>query len=87
MTLALNRDVLVTEVENGAVILDGRRGRYFQMNSTATTALKMLLAGSSPEQAAARIAARTDAGNEQALRDIQALVDELREAKLVVIKK
>jgi len=81
--LTISRDVTLTDVETGLVILDGRRGRYWQLNSPGATALRMMLGGSSPQKAAAELASGTAVSGEQALDDVLALVDALRKAKLV----
>lgn len=82
----LSRDVLVTGVKDESVILDGRRGRYFQLNATGTAALTLLLDGVRPEQAAARIAEGSGASGERVFQDVLALIDALRRARLVIAR-
>lgn len=83
MTLSLRRDVAVTEVDDGLVLLDQRSGRYWHLNGTAGRMLKNLLAGHSPEETAAGIAGTDDGFRAQVAADVQSLVDGLRRAKLV----
>jgi hypothetical protein len=85
LKLSLSRDITVTPVDNGAVILDGRRGRYWQLNESAATALRALLDGISPAEAATRLAAAAPVSDKQALKDVQTLIEALRQAQLVVV--
>lgn len=85
MKLALSKDISVAEVENGVVIFDGRRGEYWQLNGSAAHALRALLDGDPPEGAAHRLSSAAPVSYEQALRDVMALVDQLRQARLVVV--
>lgn len=87
MKLSLAPDVTVTPVESGAVILDGRRGRYWQLNASGAAVLQQLLAGNSPDATAASLSVRapTAVTDAQARQDVLALVDTLRAAKLVEV--
>lgn len=83
MTLSLRRDVSVSDVEDGVVLLDERNGRYWHLNGTAGTMLRLLLDGSSPEVTAARIAGSDADLQARVAADIHTLIDGLRRAKLV----
>jgi hypothetical protein len=85
MKLSLPRDVIVTTIENGAVILDGRHGRYWQLNESGATALNTLLAGTAPAAVAAQLASGTPVPDDQALRDVLALIEALQAARLLVV--
>lgn len=85
MKLSLSRDVIVTTIENGAVILDGRHGRYWQLNESGATALNTLLAGTAPAAVAAQLASGTPVPDDQALRDVLALIEALQRARLLVV--
>jgi Coenzyme PQQ synthesis protein D (PqqD) len=85
--LSLSRDVVVTNIENGAVLLDGRRGRYWQLNESGATALQTLLAGTAPAAVAARLASGTPVPDEEALRDVLALIEALRQARLLEVSR
>jgi hypothetical protein len=85
--LSLSRDVIVTDIENGAVILDGRHGRYWQLNESGATVLHTLLAGTAPAAVAAQLTCDTPVPDEQALRDVLALIEALRQARLVEVSR
>ena len=83
MTVSLGRDVVMSDVDGGVVLLNSRSGRYWHLNATAATMLKELLNGCSPEQTATRITDGSDGAPEQVCADVLALVDSLRQARLV----
>ncbi|WP_354642948.1 lasso peptide biosynthesis PqqD family chaperone [Kitasatospora camelliae] len=85
MTVALPRHVLATETESGLVLLDERGGRYWQLNGSGATALRLLLAGTSARDAAEELTRGTTVGPEQAAADIAALLNALGQAGLVVV--
>jgi len=84
MTVALSADVSATEVDDGLVLLDQRKGSYWHLNGTGAMALRLLLAGSSPQEAAAQITERFPDAADRALTDVEALLRASREARLVV---
>ncbi len=84
MTLSLSPDVTIAETEDGIVLLDQRNGRYWQLNRTGATTLRLLLEGLSPEQTASRLAAKAAVTANRALSDVEAIVSSLRSAHLVV---
>lgn len=81
--MKLRKDVSLTDTEDGTVLLDQRSGTYWQLNSSGALILRTLLAGGSPEQAAAAVVARYPVERDQALVDVRALVESLRAARLV----
>ncbi|MFD8752924.1 lasso peptide biosynthesis PqqD family chaperone [Kitasatospora sp. NPDC059577] len=81
MTFALHPDVSTAVTEYGIVLLDGRDGRYFQLNGTAATAFRALVDGGTVEQAAERLTAAFDVTPDRAGQDVERLV-----AKLVALK-
>jgi hypothetical protein len=83
MKLTLARDVTLTVVDSGAVLLDGRRGRYWQLNHSGAGVLRQLLDGTAPDAAAAGLCAPVS--DDQARQDVQALIDALSAAKLVEV--
>jgi hypothetical protein len=85
MKLSLARDVTLTSVESGAVLLDGRRGRYWQLNESGSTVLRKLLAGDTPDTAAASLTAAAPVSDAQAQQDVRALIDALSAAKLLEV--
>lgn len=85
MKVSLARDVTVTPIEAGAVILDGRRGRYWQVNGSGAAVLRALLDGQVPGAVAARLAAESPVDQDKALADVTALVDALTAANLLEV--
>ncbi|MFG3256069.1 lasso peptide biosynthesis PqqD family chaperone [Streptomyces sp. NPDC048172] len=82
MTLTLTPDVVLTDTGHGAVLLDERHGRYFNLNATGSFVLHALLDGAGHDQAADRLRERYGIGTQQAHTDVTALVDALCAAKL-----
>jgi hypothetical protein len=85
MKLTLARDVTLTVVDTGAVLLDGRRGRYYQLNHSGAGVLRRLLDGDAPDTAAAGLCAAAPVSDDQARQDVQALIDALSAAHLVEV--
>lgn len=81
----LREDVSTADTEYGSILLDERSGDYFQLNATGTLVVRLLLAGSSPAQAAEALAEDFDVDPSQALVDVTALVAELEAARLVAV--
>jgi hypothetical protein len=81
--LRLRKGVSVTETEDGAVLLDQRSGRYWQLNPSGSLVLSTLLAGGTAEQAADAVVARYPVDAGRALADVRSLMDTLRAARLV----
>jgi hypothetical protein len=75
--------VSVATTDYGAVLLDQRRGRYWQLNPTAATAVTALAAGGTTSEAVARLQREYAVDAERAAADVAALVDELRRARLL----
>ncbi len=50
MTLTLKPDVTATDTEDGLVLLDQRSGRYWQLNRSGATTLRLLLDGHTPRR-------------------------------------
>ncbi|GGR59968.1 MULTISPECIES: lasso peptide biosynthesis PqqD family chaperone [Streptomyces] len=82
MPLQLRADVTLCETTDALVLLDGRRGRYWQLNGTAATILRALLAGATPEQISADLSRKQPVTPDQATRDTTALIDQLLKARL-----
>jgi hypothetical protein len=80
--LELGKDVAFTETEDGAVLLDQRSGKYWQLNGSGELILRTLLAGGDPQRAAEAVAARYPVDAERALTDVETLVQALRAARL-----
>lgn len=85
MKLTLARDVTLTVVDSGAVLLDGRQGRYWQLNQSGAGVLRRLLDGEAPDAAAASLCAAAPVSDARARHDVQALIDALSAADLVEV--
>ncbi|MFE7590896.1 lasso peptide biosynthesis PqqD family chaperone [Kitasatospora sp. NPDC057512] len=87
MKLSLARDVTLTPIDTGAVLLDGRRGRYWQLNATGSAILRKLLDGDTPDTLAVLMSEAAPVSREQAHQDVMDLVDGLSAAKLVEVSR
>lgn len=83
MSLRLCADVTATDTDEALVLLDGRKGRYWQLNSTGSLILRALLDGASEEEVAHRLTQTRPVSAETATRDVGDLVTRLAEARLV----
>ncbi|MQS37331.1 lasso peptide biosynthesis PqqD family chaperone [Streptomyces katsurahamanus] len=87
MKLSLARDVTLTPIDTGAVLLDGSRGRYWQLNESGSKILSKLLEGESPAMTAVSLSAAAPVTEVQAQQDVMALIDALSAAKLVEVSQ
>ncbi|MEU7132977.1 lasso peptide biosynthesis PqqD family chaperone [Streptomyces sp. NPDC046261] len=82
MSFALRADVTATETEHGTVLLDQRRGRYYQLNPTGALALRALLDGAGTEGAARALCETYGIPAQRAEADVAALLESLRGRRL-----
>lgn len=78
MSLRFGDDVSTAETDYGTVLLDERAGAYWELNPTATLVVRTLLDGGEESDAAAALVREFDIDEAQALRDVEALVGQLR---------
>ncbi len=83
-SMTLRRHVSVSDVQDGMVLLDERKGRYFKLNASGALILRALLDGSSPADAARVLVERYEVSEERAAADVEALAAELAGNGLVV---
>jgi hypothetical protein len=83
MTVRLLDHVLVTETEDGAVLLNERSGQYFQLNPSGWLILRTLLDDADQESAVAALIARYPVEPDRAKADVEELLTVLRRARLV----
>jgi hypothetical protein len=81
--MQLRPDVTLTPTGNGAVVLDERSGRYFQLNRTGLHILQSLLDGHDTAEIAADLTTRYPVTTDQARTDIHNLQHSLQTAGLV----
>ena len=84
MTLRLHPDVSAAYTGTGAVLLDQRTGRYWQVNDTGAEVLRALAATGSADRVADRLAEYYDVTPETIARDVAELLDALRAGGLLV---
>ncbi len=83
MTLKLRAGISTAEVEYGTALLDEDRGEYWNLNPTGALVLQTLLLGSTPDEAAKKLAAEYGIDVEEAARDVEELVESLQAAGLI----
>lgn len=84
--LRLGKHVTLSESEDGAVLLDLRSGRYWQLNPTGVLVLRTLLDGGDEQHAVAAVAVRYSVDPDRARADVRSLVTALRDARLVTVE-
>ncbi|MFR9806441.1 lasso peptide biosynthesis PqqD family chaperone [Pseudonocardia sp. RS010] len=83
MLMRLHPDVLLTDTDDGAVLLHQQTGRFWQLNRTGSRLLHRLLEGEAPEVIAADLAARHQVDPGQVTEDVRTVVTQLADAQLV----
>lgn len=81
--MKLAKGVVIAEADEGMILLDGRRGRYWHLNETGLRLLRELISGKSLEESAARVATEFGADEYKVVQDCRTLVRDLAKAKLV----
>ncbi|MGI5337427.1 lasso peptide biosynthesis PqqD family chaperone [Streptomyces sp. CA-181903] len=82
MALRFAPDVATAETEYGTVLLDQRKGRYWELNPTGTLVVRTLLDGGGEADAVEALVAAFAVDRERAAADVTALVALLRDAGL-----
>lgn len=85
MALSLPRDVTLVETADGVVLLDQRKGVYWQLNRAGAEALRMMLGGTAPGAVADNLARDFPVASHRALADVENLLTALTRAHLVVV--
>lgn len=83
MTLKLRAGVFEAETEYGIVLLDGDSGKYYDLNGSGTLVLRALLSGETPEQAARALTQEYAVSMDEATRDVEDLLENLRTTRMV----
>jgi hypothetical protein len=81
--MKLDPAVMMVETEYGWVLLDETAGAYYSLNPTGVVALQALLDGADLETAITRITTQYDVDAETARSDVEDLLRQLDQAKLV----
>ncbi|MFI0741253.1 lasso peptide biosynthesis PqqD family chaperone [Streptomyces sp. NPDC021100] len=82
MALRFAPDVATAETEYGTVLLDQRKGRYWELNPTGTLVVRTLLDGGGEADAVEALVGAFTVDRERAAADVAALVALLRDAGL-----
>jgi hypothetical protein len=83
MSLVLRDGVAAADTDYGITLLDEDSGQYWTLNPTAALALRTLLGGGTTDQAVLELTEQYAVDPDTASRDVEALVVELRSARLV----
>ncbi|MGW7407853.1 lasso peptide biosynthesis PqqD family chaperone [Streptomyces sp. NPDC054833] len=81
--MRLRADVSLVETDYGKILLDGRSGKYWELNPTGSLVLDELMSGGDLDAVITRLTAEFEVGAERARADAEALVAALVEARLV----
>ncbi|MFK4146490.1 lasso peptide biosynthesis PqqD family chaperone [Streptomyces sp. NPDC004065] len=81
--MRLRADVSLVETDYGRILLDGRSGKYWELNPTGGLVLDELLSGGDLDAVTGRLTAEFEVGAERARSDAEALLAALLEAGLV----
>ncbi|MBB5915995.1 hypothetical protein BJY24_004907 [Nocardia transvalensis] len=79
----LREDVSVCATEDGAVLLDERNGRYWQLNTTGAEVLAAFLEGATVDEIAGTLLETRSVSRRRAVADIADLLTRLTAADLV----
>lgn len=85
MSITLAPHVSLTEADDGMVVLDERRGRYWQLNQTGAFVLRSLLDNRDVDVVATTLRERYPGTPDDVADDVRRLVGSLRAAGLVVV--
>lgn len=80
MSAVFAKHVTFTRTEYGAVVLDKKKSRYWQLNPTAVLVADALQAGGSVDDAVRRVVATFDVDAERARQDVTELLARWRSA-------
>ncbi len=83
MNIQVSPHVSTADIADGLVLLDERKGRYWQLNATGALILRSLLNGASLDEATELVTTRYEVDSDQAASDAAALLESLKSAGLV----
>ncbi len=81
--MKLREGVVITEVEQGTILLDTRRGRYWHLNDLGIEVLRSIVAGDSLDSVVDRLATTHETDRRTVADDCRSLIRELRAVRLV----
>jgi hypothetical protein len=83
-TLARNPEVIYTELEDGAVLLNMENGYYYSLDAVGAELWRLVGSAASPDEIGRRLTHRFDVTEERASVAAARFVDNLRQEHLVV---
>ncbi|MCG3754328.1 MULTISPECIES: lasso peptide biosynthesis PqqD family chaperone [unclassified Amycolatopsis] len=83
MSFVFRKHVSLAETEFGAVLLDQRSGRYWEMNPTAALIVRALEAGETPERTAEIVAGKFAVDRDRSLADVSNIIGKIAAAGLL----
>jgi hypothetical protein len=81
--MKLSRYIAFNVTDVGGLLLDGKTGKYWELNPSGALTLSLLLAGQPVEEICRRICAEYDVDAAESNRDVRELERHLSEAGLV----
>lgn len=75
--------IVLNEEEQGAVLLDTRGGKYWQINATTVEVLRILEDGNTVSEAAGILASRSDVERERVEKDLADVIRTLIRSRIV----
>lgn len=82
--MKLAKNVVLCDTDHGAVLLDQGSGEYWTLNQTGALVVRLLLEGSSVDEAVDEVVELFPVDRSTAAADVADLLDQIREASLVV---
>ncbi|WP_131736257.1 lasso peptide biosynthesis PqqD family chaperone [Actinomadura roseirufa] len=83
MKTTLAPHVRTVDTEHGMVLLDERSGRYWQLNATAATVVRLLMEGAGADAAIKELTRRHASAADRVADDVRALLRSLEDAGMV----
>lgn len=83
MDLRLRADVSTVDTDDGLVLLDERRGKYYQLNSSGAVVLRALVESGSAEDAVRALCERFPDQTKRIAADVAVVIEHLRSVGLV----
>jgi hypothetical protein len=83
VTIKISKSVILTETDDGMVLLDQRIGRYWQLNSTGAVVLRTLDQGGTVQQAITELTTERPEASERIESDVRTFLETLRQAGVI----
>jgi hypothetical protein len=83
VTIKISKSVILTETDDGMVLLEERIGRYWQLNSTGAVVLRTLDQGGTVQQAITELTTERPEASERIESDVRTFLETLRQAGVI----